>query len=33
MCYRRLLPSSLMMRVVDGDNDELVDIVMPLLRG
>jgi hypothetical protein len=33
MHYHRLLPPSLMMGGVDGRNDELIDIVAPLLCG
>jgi hypothetical protein len=33
MRYRRLLPPILMMRGVDGRDDELIDIVMSLLCG
>jgi hypothetical protein len=33
MCCRRLLPPSLMVRGVDGRNDELINIAMPLLCG
>jgi hypothetical protein len=33
MCCRRLLPPSLMMQGVDGCDDELIDIVVPLLCG
>jgi hypothetical protein len=33
MCYHRLLPPSLMMRGVDGRDDELIDIVALLLYG
>jgi hypothetical protein len=33
MCYRRLLPPSLMVWRVDGHDDELIDVVAPLLRG
>jgi hypothetical protein len=33
MCYHRLLPPSLMLRSVDGCDDELIDVVVPLLRG
>jgi hypothetical protein len=32
MCYRWLLPPSLMVRSVDIRDDELIDIVAPLLR-
>jgi hypothetical protein len=31
MCYHRLLPPSLMMRGVDGRDDDLIDIMTPLL--
>jgi hypothetical protein len=31
-CQRLLLPS-LMMRGVDGGNDELIDVVVPLFHG
>jgi hypothetical protein len=31
MHYRRLLPPFLMMRGVDGHDDELIDIVVPVL--
>jgi hypothetical protein len=33
MCYRRLLPPSLMVRSVDDYDDELIDVVVPLLYG
>jgi hypothetical protein len=33
MRYRRLLPPSLMMRGVDGGDDELIDVMTPLLHG
>jgi hypothetical protein len=33
MCYCRLLPPSLMVRSVDGCDDELIDVVVPLLCG
>jgi hypothetical protein len=31
MCYRRLLPPSLMVRSVDGRDDELINVVVLLL--
>jgi hypothetical protein len=33
MRCRRLLPPSLMVQGVDGHDDELIDIVVPLLYG
>jgi hypothetical protein len=33
MCYHRLLPPSLMVQGIDGHDDELIDIVAPLLCG
>jgi hypothetical protein len=32
MRYQRFLPSSLMVRVVNGGDDVLIDVVTPLLR-
>jgi hypothetical protein len=31
MCYRQLLPPSLMVRGVDSRDDKLIDVVAPLL--
>jgi hypothetical protein len=33
MCYCRLLLPSLMVRSVDGHDNELIDVISPLLRG
>jgi hypothetical protein len=33
MCYRRFLPPSIMVRGVDGSDDELIDAITPLLCG
>jgi hypothetical protein len=33
MCYHRLLPPSLMVWSVDGRDDELIDVMAPLLHG
>jgi hypothetical protein len=33
MCYRWLLPPSLMVWGVDGRDDELIDVMVPLLHG
>jgi hypothetical protein len=33
MCYRRLLLPSLMVWGIDGRDDELIDVMAPLLYG